>query len=106
MLVEKVIPCNFVGDHLGESRGVQVCALLQLNEFCNDIWRRNDPAKTQTWRKGLRKGAEVNHVADGVAVVAAEILAVEDYKRREMLAFVAELAVRIVFDNRNSVFIG
>src|SRR3954451_15679797 len=64
VFVQKSIFCNFIGDRLGESGGMQVHSLLELNHFRDYIRWSDDPSKPQPWRQGFRKSAQVNHVSD------------------------------------------
>ncbi len=106
VLVEEVIARHFVGHHLDKRRGVQVGALLELHKFGDHVWRRHNPSQTQSRRQGFRKRAQVNHVADVVSVVAAQVLPIEHDQRRKVLALIAELAIRIVLDDWDSIAVG
>src|SRR5208283_1646409 len=95
VLVEESIARYFVGHELGESRSVQVGTLLQLRQLGDDLGRSHDPSQTEAGREGLRECAQVNDVADGIAVVAAQVLAVEHNQRWEVFAFIAQLTVGV-----------
>src|ERR1022692_676276 len=101
MLVQESIARDFVGHELREGRSVQVRALLELRQLADDVRRRDDPSQPKSGSERLRECAQVDDVADGIAIVAAQVLAVEYDQGREVLAFIAQLAVRIIFDNRN-----
>src|SRR5450756_762963 len=103
MLVEEAIARDFVGHELSERRSVQVGALLQLRQLADDFWRSDDPPQSKPGSQRLRESAQVDGVADRIAVVAAEVLAVEHDQRWEVLAFITQLAVRVGFDDRNAV---
>ncbi len=103
VLVEESIARHFVGHELRERRSVQVGALLQLRQLADNLRRRDDPSQPQPGSQRLRKRAQVNDVANGIPLVAAQVLAVKHDQRWKMLAFIAQLAVRIVFDNRNPI---
>src|ERR1017187_1156508 len=105
VLVEESIACHFVGHELSEGRSVQVGTLLQLRQFADDLRRSDDPSQTEPGSQRLRECAQINDVADGIAVVAAQVLAVEHDQRWEALAFIAQLAVRVIFDNRNAILV-
>src|SRR5450631_1779770 len=103
VFVEESIAGDLVGYELREGRSVQVGTLLQLRQLADDLRGRDDPSQTKAGSQRLRECAQVNDVANGIAVVAAQVLAVEHNERRKVLAFIAQLAVRVVFDNRNAV---
>src|SRR5208282_220175 len=103
VFVEESVARDFVGHELSESRSMQVRALLELRQLADDVRRSNNPSQTKPGSQRLRECAEVNNVANRISVVAAQVLAVEHDQRREMLAFITQLAVGIVFDNRNAV---
>ena len=71
MLIQETVARNFVGDELGEAGSMQISALLQLHEFIDHIWRRNNPAKPDSGSQRLGESAEINDIANRVAVVAA-----------------------------------
>src|ERR1035437_2092274 len=77
VFVEESIACDFVGHELSEGRSVQVGALLQLRELVDDFRWSDDPAQTKTGSQRLRECAQVDDVANGIAVVAAQVLTVE-----------------------------
>ena len=55
VLVEEAVAGDFVSDHLAKGGGMEVGALLQLNEFRDDIVRSDDPAQAQAWGKVFEK---------------------------------------------------
>jgi len=57
----------------------------------------DDPSQAKAGSQRLRECAQVNDVADGIPLVAAQVLAINHDQGREMFAFIAELAVRIIF---------
>src|SRR5208282_3347899 len=77
VLVEEPIARHFVGHELSEGRSVQIGTLLQLRQLTDDLGRSDDPSQTQPGSQRLREGAQINDVANGIAVVAAQVLAVE-----------------------------
>src|ERR1019366_9568996 len=85
VFVEESIARDFVGHELSEGRSVQVSALLQLRQLADDLWRSYDPSQSKSASERLREGAQVDDVADGIAVVAAQVLAVEHHQRWEVL---------------------
>ena len=89
VLIEKSIACDFVGHELSEGRSVQVSALLQLRQLADDLRRSDDPSLAKPGSQRLRECTQVNDVANGIAVVAAQVLAVEHDQRWEVLAFIA-----------------
>src|ERR1039458_7738765 len=91
VLVEKSIACNFVSYELREGRGVQIRALLELRQFGDHLWRSDDPSQTKPGSQRLGECAQVNYVADRIAIVAPQILAIEDHQRRQMLTFITQL---------------
>ena len=103
VFVEESIARDFVGHELSERRSVQIGALLQLRQFADNLRRGDDPSQSKPGSQRLREGAQVNDIANGIALVAAEVLAVEHDQRWQVLAFIAQLAVRVVFDNRNAI---
>src|ERR1019366_7261137 len=78
VLVEESIARYFVGYELGEGRSVQVGALLQLRQLADDIRRSDDPSQAKAGSQRLGERAQVNDIADGIAVVAAQVFAVEN----------------------------
>src|SRR5208282_5667860 len=82
VFVEEPIACYFVGHKLGEGRSVQVGALLQLRQLADDLWRRDDPSQTKAGSQRLGECAQVNNIANGIAAVAAQVLAIEDDQGR------------------------
>src|ERR1700690_268054 len=105
VLVEESITRDFVGHELSEGRSVQIRALLELRQLADDVGRSDDPSQAKPRSQRLRECAEVNDVANGIAVGAAQILAAEHDQRWKMLAFIAQLAIRIIFDNRNAILV-
>src|SRR5450759_836455 len=105
MCIRDSIARDFVGHELREGRSVQVGALLQLRQLADDLRRSDDPSQSKPGSQRLRECTQVNDVANGIAVVAAQVLAVEHDQRWEVLAFIAQLAVRVVFDNRNAILV-
>src|ERR1019366_2813789 len=87
VLVEKSIACDFVGHELSKGRSVQVGTLLQLYQLADDFRRSDDPPQAEAGSQRLRECTEVNDVANGIAVVSAQVLAIEHNERRQMLAF-------------------
>src|ERR1019366_198750 len=77
VFVEESIARDLVGHELSEGRSVQVGALLQLRQFADDLRRSDDPPQTEPGSERLRECAQINDVAYGIAVVAAQVLAVE-----------------------------
>src|SRR5208283_3475706 len=103
VLVEEAIARNFIGHELREGRGVQIGALLQLRELANHLRRSHDPSQAQPGSQRLRKCTQVNYIANGVPLVAAQVLAIQHDQWRKMLALIAQLAIRIIFNNENAV---
>src|SRR5215469_4260583 len=106
VLIEEAVACNFVSYILIECGSMQISCLLQLHQLGDDIFWSHDPRQADSWRQSLGEGTEVNHIADGEGIVTADILPVEDDQRRNVLALVTQLAVGIVFYNRDAVLVG
>src|ERR1039458_9442057 len=105
VFVEKSVARDFVGHELSEGRSVQVGTLLELRQLADDLRRGDDPPQSKSGSQRLRECAQVNDIAYRIAIVAAQVLAVEHDQRREVLAFIAQLAVRVIFDNRNAILV-
>ena len=101
--VEEPALGDLVRDVLAERRGVEVGALLDLDELRDDDLGRDDPRDPEARRERLRERREVEDVAGegALAVRAAVRLGVELHERREVLALVPELAVGVVLDDRD-----
>ena len=54
----------------------------------------------------LGERAQVDDIAEGEAVVAAQVFAIKHHERSDVLAFVPQLAIRIIFDDGDAVFVG
>ena len=106
VLVEESVARDFVGNVLTEGGSVQVGGLFQLHQFADHVFGSDDPGQTNSGRERLREGAQVDHVAESESVIAAQIVAVEHHQRRNVLAFVAQLAVGIILDDRDAVLVG
>ena len=78
VLVEEAVASYFIGDELREGRSVKVGALFQLSQFSDHVGRGNDPSKAKAGGKRLRKRAQVDYIPDGIALIAPQVLAVED----------------------------
>src|SRR5262245_54528691 len=100
--IEEAAPRRFEGYMLAEAARVQIGALLGLNQARDHLLRRHDPAEAEARRQGLRERAEVEHAPAerAFAMRAAVELGVELHEGRQVASFVAELAVRIVLDDR------
>src|SRR5271169_7267703 len=98
MLVEESITRDLISHELSKGGGVQVGALLQLRQLADDLRRRNNPSQSKPWSQCLRERTQVNDVANGIAVVAPQVLAVEHNQRRQVFAFIAQLPVWVIFD--------
>src|ERR1039458_318636 len=77
VLLKESIARDFVGHELCEGRSVQVGALLELRQLADDLRRSDDPSQPKPGSQRLRERAQVNDVTNGIAAVAAQILAVE-----------------------------
>src|SRR5580704_4341158 len=77
VLVKESIARDLVSHELREGRGVQIRALFYLHQLADDLRRSDNPSQTKAGRQRLREGTQVNDVADGIAIVAAQVLAVE-----------------------------
>src|ERR1700687_1335314 len=74
VFVEKSIARDFVGHELSEGRSVQVSALLQLRQLADNLRRSHDPSQSKSGGQRLRECTQVNDVANGIAVVAQQVL--------------------------------
>src|ERR1700746_3317529 len=84
---------------------MQIAGLLQLDKLCNDIFRSDDPGEANSRRQCFREGAEIDHIPQRKSVIATQVLSIKYEERRNVLAFVAKLAIGIIFDDRNTVFV-
>src|SRR5271157_1366113 len=106
VLFEEAIPRCFVGNHLHKAAGVEVSALLQLHQPADYIGRRHDPTQSQSRRHYFGVGAEIDDVPQAISIVPLQVDAIEHDQRRNVLAFIAQLPVGVVLDDRDAVLVG
>ena len=103
MRVEEAGARHLVCNPLNEAARVQVRALLRLRQTLDDFLRPDDPAEAKPGRQRFGKRAHVEHVAAIGSRGRTATLGVQREERRKVLAFIPQLPVRIVFEDRHAV---
>src|SRR5579872_5380368 len=106
VLIQESVAGHFISYILIKRRGVQIRGLLQQNQLTDDVFWGHNPGKTDSRCQCLRERAEVNHIAEGEAIVPPQILTVEHDQRSDVIALIPQLAIRIVLNDRNAVLVG
>ena len=95
MLIQVVLFHVSICNTLVKVRGVQVSALFDFNKLAQQAVLSCNPAKTQARAEDFGEGAQEHNQAFGI----------HRFQRRQDSAFIAQFAVRIIFEYRQVVFV-